>query len=572
MNRWAALLAGAAVTISAPAFAQEAAGDWAGTLVVNEAVSLPLVVHLRRDDAGAWSGTMDSPAQGAMGLPLSEIVAEDGRMAFKVPTVGGEYAATWDEPSKSWKGQWSQGGASLPLDLAVPPPPPPLPANWSPPPDAEIAALIDARIAPRAGQGLVIGVLEPAGTRVVARGPAGGEAFDGSTLFEIGSITKVFTALILADMASKGEVSLDDSAEKYLPAGATMPERNGRKITLRDLSTHMSGLPRLADNMAFADPEDPYADYTEADLLAFLAGHEMTRDVGEKWEYSNFGVGLLGYLLGRAAGSDYETLLRERITGPLGMADTAVTLTPALEARFAPAYDMYMRPAKPWDVGALVGAGGIRSTAGDMLKFAAAALDPDSPIGPAMKLTLDIREAIGTERAEQALGWQVGHPEPGREIVAHGGGTGGFRTQLVIEPSAGRAVIALANSGAEPSAGDLAAHVLIGSQVAPTPPVPPAPPRPVARTEVELPVAELDRVVGRYDFGDGVLEITREGNVMRSSRAGVPTLRIHAEAPLQFFFRAIDAQLRFTADDSGAVTGVVFTQPGFEASGTRLEP
>src|SRR5690606_20217990 len=124
-----------------------------------------------------------------------------------------------------------------------------------------------------------------------------------------------------------------------------------------------------------------------------------------------------------------------------------------------------------------------------------------------------------------------------------GGGTGGFRTQLMIEPAAGRAVIALANSGAEPSAGDLASHVLIGSPVAPTPPVPPAPPRPVARTEVELSVAELDRVVGRYDFGDGVLKITREGNVMRSSRAGVPTLRIHPEGPLQFFFRAIDAQL-----------------------------
>src|SRR5690606_33087648 len=105
------------------------------------------------------------------------------------------------------------------------------------------------RIAPRNGQGIVVGVLEPQGRRIVAGGPEGDEPFDGDTLFEIGSISKVFTALLLADMANKGEVSLDDPAAKYLPAGATMPERGGKQITLADLSTHMSGLPRLPDNM-----------------------------------------------------------------------------------------------------------------------------------------------------------------------------------------------------------------------------------------------------------------------------------------------------------------------------------
>src|SRR5690606_17265741 len=186
-------------------------------------------------------------------------------------------------------------------------------------------------------------------------------------------ISKVFTALLLADMASKGEVSLDDPAEKFLPEGATIPERGGKKITLAHLSTHTSGLPRLADNMPFADPEDPYADYTEAMMLAFLAQYELTRDIGEQWEYSNLGVGLLGYLLGRAAGSDYETLLRERITGPLGMTDTAITLSAEQEARFAPGLDIYMQPARPWHLNVLAGAGGIRSTANDMLEFASAA-------------------------------------------------------------------------------------------------------------------------------------------------------------------------------------------------------
>lgn len=570
------LLAVAAVAISSPAAAQDAAGDWRGTLEVGPGASLPIVVHLRQDDAGAWSGTMDSPSQGAMGIPLDQIDVSQGRMTFKVPVISGEYAASWDEASSSWKGTWSQGGASLPLDLAVPPPPASLPANWTVPTNDAIAALIDARIAPRAGQGLVMGVLEPGGTRVVGRGPAGGAAFDGSTVFEIGSMSKVFTALLLADMAAKGEVSLDDPAEKYLPEGATMPERNGRKITLRDLSTHTSGLPRLPDNMPFGDPADPYADYTEAHLLAFLAGHELARGVGEKWEYSNFGVGLLGYLLGRAAGSDYETLLRERITGPLGMADTSVALSPAQQARFAPAYDTYMRPAKPWNLPALVGAGGIRSTAEDMLKFAAAALDPDSPIGPAMEIALGVREETGNARSEQALGWQVVHPEAGREIVMHGGGTGGFRAHLALEPSTRRAVVALANSAAEPSAADLAIHVLVGSPVAPTPPVPPAPPPAAARTEVALPPAELDRVLGRYEFAPGVIfDVTRQGDTLRAKREGSavgPLLEIFPEAPLSFFWKAVDAQVRFTTDESGKVTGAVFTQSGQSMTGKRLEP
>jgi D-alanyl-D-alanine-carboxypeptidase/D-alanyl-D-alanine-endopeptidase len=575
MKILALLTVAAGMALSAPAQAQDAAGDWSGTLVVNESLSVPLVVHIRRDDAGALSGTMDSPSQGATGIPLAGVEVADGRLVFTVPAIQGRYEGTWDPAESRWKGQWSQGGGSLPLELAEPPPPPPLPAGWGPPADSEIAALIAARIAPRVGQGLVVGVLEPHGSRVVAGGPQGGEAFGGDTLFEIGSISKVFTALILADMAGKGEVSLDDPAEKYLPEGARMPER-GRRITLRDLATHVSGLPRLPDNMPFADPEDPYADYTEAMMLEFLAGYELPRDVGERWEYSNLGVGLLGYLLGRAAGTDYATLLRERITGPLGMADTVIELSPEQYARFAPGHDAYMRPTKPWRLPALAGAGAIRSTVDDMLRFAAAALDPDSPIGPAMRTALSLRTGSGSPRTEQALGWLVMHPEPGREVLMHNGGTGGYRSTLALEPANSTAVVALANSSAEPSATDLALHVLVGSPVAPTPPVPTPPPAPVARTEITLPPAELDRLAGRYDFGGGVVfTITRAGNELRAQREGAvtgPALPIYPETPLSFFWKAVDAQLVFTTDDGGTITGAKFKQGALELSGTRVGP
>lgn len=572
LGKWVAI---AALAIAAPAAAQEAAGDWAGVIVVNESVSLPIVVHIKRDDAGSLSGTLDSPSQGAFGLPLAEIAAAEGRLAFKVPVVGGEYAATWDAQSKSWNGEWSQGGGRLPLELVVPPPPPPLPGGWSPPANEAIEELIAERIAPRAGQGLVVGVLEPGGHRLVAGGPAGGEALDGDTLFEIGSISKVFTALILADMVSKGEVSVDDPAEKYLPAGSRMPER-GRKITLRDLSTHMSGLPRLADNMPYGDLGDPYADYTEALMLEFLGRYELPRAVGEQWEYSNFGVGLLGYLLGRAAASDYATLLRERITGPLGMNDTVIALSADQQARFAPGHDTFMQPAKAWRLPLQEGAGAIRSTVNDLLKLAMAVLDPNSPIARAVEVTLSERHAMGQPGAEQALGWQVVHPEPGRDVVFHGGGTAGYRSALAIEPATGRAVVALANSGVEPATTDLAFHVLIGAPLAPTPPVPPAPLPAAARIEVELPAAELDRVIGRYDFGSGILfSITRDGDGLWAQRQGAvtgPRLRLRAEAPLQFFVRELDAQLRFTTDETGKVAGMDATHSGATSTATRLKP
>ncbi len=149
---------------------------------------------------------------------LAEVKVEAGSLTFTVPVVMGTYKGQWDADAKLWKGEWSQAGQRWPLSSAVPPPPKPLDANWQLPSDADIAKLIADRNAPRPGQGIVVGVLDPAGPRFVAGGTGVGARVDRNTLFEIGSISKVFTALILADMVNKGEVSLDDPAEKYLPA------------------------------------------------------------------------------------------------------------------------------------------------------------------------------------------------------------------------------------------------------------------------------------------------------------------------------------------------------------------
>src|SRR5580693_3912321 len=198
------------------------------------------------------------------------------------------------------------------------------------PPDAEIRKILADRVgAENAGIAIVVGVIEPKGRRIVAYGsPAKDDKrpVNGDTIFEIGSMTKVFTSLVLMDMVQKGEVALTDPVAKYLPSTVKVPERNNRKITLQDLSTQSSGLPRMPSNFTPKDPSNPFADYSVEQLYQFLSSYQLTRDIGAQYEYSNLGVGLLGHVLTLRAGVDYETMVRSRICEPLGMNSTRVTL------------------------------------------------------------------------------------------------------------------------------------------------------------------------------------------------------------------------------------------------------
>ena len=130
-------------------------------------------------------------------------------------------------------------------------------------------------------------------------------------------MTKVFTSLLLMDMTRHGEIALTDPVSKYLPASVKVPERNNRKITLADLSTQSSGLPRMPTNFAPKDQMNPYADYSVQQMYDFLSGYQLTRDIGSQYEYSNLGVGLLGHVLSLRAGTSYEALVRSRICDPL---------------------------------------------------------------------------------------------------------------------------------------------------------------------------------------------------------------------------------------------------------------
>jgi CubicO group peptidase (beta-lactamase class C family) len=183
-------------------------------------------------------------------------------------------------------------GLLIGASLVAQAPPPTLPS------DSEIRSILVDRIDKQhESVGIVVGVIDARGRRVVPHGSlAKGDTrpLNGDTVFEIGSITKMFTALLLTDMVQRGDVALGDPVAKYLPPDVTMPQRGGRQITLQDLATHTSGLPRLPSNLASKDPSNPYVDYSIAQLYQFLSGYQLTRDIDSQFDYSNLGFGLLG--------------------------------------------------------------------------------------------------------------------------------------------------------------------------------------------------------------------------------------------------------------------------------------
>ena len=278
------------------------------------------------------------------------------------------------------------------------------------PTDAEIRQILVERIEKyKQSVGIVVGLIGPEGRKVVAHGKLAADdprVLDGDTVFEIGSITKVFTSLVLADMVERDEVELTDPAAAYLPGEVRLPQRNGQVITLQDLATHRSGLPRMPSNVDPMDPSNPYADYPIHRLYAFLSSFQLSRNIDSRFEYSNLGGALLGHVLARRAGVDYETLVETRVTMPLQMSNTRATLTDQMRAHLAVGHAYSLEPTPNWDLGALVAAGGLHSTANDLLKLLSAQLRyTETPLAPAMAAMMNVRR--DTDRGEVALAWFV---------------------------------------------------------------------------------------------------------------------------------------------------------------------
>lgn len=440
------------------------------------------------------------------------------------------------------------------------------------PSDAEIRKILVDRIdAQKQSVGIVVGVIEPSGRRVVAYGKLAKDdprPLNGDTVYEIGSITKVFTSLLLADAVGRGEVALADPVGKFLPDTVKVPERGGRSITLIDLATHSSGLPRMPTNFVPKDPANPYADYSAENMYAFLNGYQLTRDIGSQYEYSNFGAGLLGQaLVLRTRSTDYETLVRARVLAPLGMTSTTVTLSPEMKARLAAGYGATLQPVANWDLASLAGAGALRSTTNDMLTFLAANLGyVKTPLAPAMAAQLAARRPTTLPNTTIGLAWHVLKTAT-KEIVWHNGGTAGYRTFIGFDPVARVGVVVLSNAGTPAGPDDIGRHLLdtalplLGAQ---------APPK--TRTEIAVDPQKLEPYVGRYQLAPtAIITMTREGGRLFTQLTGQPKFEVFAESEKDFFLKVVDAQLTFETDAAGKATAVVLHQNGQTVRAPRVE-
>jgi D-alanyl-D-alanine-carboxypeptidase/D-alanyl-D-alanine-endopeptidase len=439
------------------------------------------------------------------------------------------------------------------------------------PDDDALLAVIKDRVEEGRSTGIVLGVLDVDGTRrVVAYGDSGPGArpLGPESVFEIGSITKVFTGILLADMVARGDVELTASVQRYAPDGLTMPTRGGREITLIDLASHRSGLPRLPGNFTVNDRTNPYAEYSVAQMYEFLAGYELPREIGSQYEYSNLGVGLLGHVLAARAGVDYETLTRNRILDPLGMRMTGVALSPAMKAQLAIGHDAQGKPTALWDLPTLAGAGALRSNMHDMLTFLDANIgEPRSDLERAMRVShrpYADHVALPTLVAGQPIGvglaWHL-LTLGAINLAFHNGGTGGYRSVICFDPARRVGVVLLTNSARD--ADDIALD-LINRAIGLTP-------QPIARTSIQVPADILARYVGEYEYLREftltvTIKVTLEDGVLMVQSDGVSRVPIFAESETRFFARTGDMQFTFITDAAGVASRLVLHRSRFSRS------
>jgi serine-type D-Ala-D-Ala carboxypeptidase/endopeptidase len=400
------------------------------------------------------------------------------------------------------------------------------------------------------------------GPRLVTYGTAGeanSRPLDGDTVFEIGSITKVFTALLLADMVGRGEVELTDPVAKYLPPEGRPKTFDNQEISLLDLATYTSGLPRLPTNMDSRDKANPYADYTVEQLYKFLSDYTPKYYPGSHYEYANLGFGLLGHVLSLRAGRSYEELVTSRICEPLGLNDTRITLTPAMRERLAQGHDTSLHVVPGWDLPTLAGAGALRSTANDMLRFLDACQGKrETSLGPAIASLLKVRRQTEIKDLYVAAGWFV-ETARGDELVVKDGGTGGYATFIGYSARTGIAAVLLSNTASWITTPALGRHLLNANF-----------PLPVPRRQVSIDPAKLSGYAGRYPLTPQfVLTVTAKDGHLMVQATGQDEYEVFPESDTRFFYRVVNAQLTFKLGPDGTATALILHQNGKDQRAVR---
>jgi serine-type D-Ala-D-Ala carboxypeptidase/endopeptidase len=415
----------------------------------------------------------------------------------------------------------------------------------------------------RTGACIAAGVIEDGAiaTAYYCADPNARRPYDEHTVFEIGSITKTMTAALLAEFVARGEIALSDPIAKLLPPGTTVPSFNGREITIVDIVTHTSGLPVVPSNYRPPDINNPYAAATERDLLDALAATRLTRAPGSKWEYSNFAMMVLSYALAKRNGTDYETLLRERLLVPLGMNETYVSRRPP-QVRLAQGHLPGGASAVPWDFHPdMAGVGGVRATLPDMLRYLEGQLGArESAITSALARTQEQVASVDGHR--MGINWNL-LTRSNRTILSHEGGTGGYSSFAGFDRAAKRAVVLLSDTTLTSIVGlaSVGLHLLDPSFLV-------GPPHVVAAADVKL----INALVGRFRLASGLGIELRHGPTGLTIQAdGQPEFEMGYDSAGDFYPLKFAAVLRPKRKADGTY-GFTWLQMGAVLEAERLGP
>ncbi|MCB0494116.1 MAG: serine hydrolase [Cyclobacteriaceae bacterium] len=425
----------------------------------------------------------------------------------------------------------------------------------------EVVATIEKRIEEGITPSIALVIIDSSGVRYFNFGKTtqNGKDIDEYTIYEIGSISKAFTALLLAQQVLDGDIKLEDKVNDFLPNDITIPVMGDAEITFGNLTDHTSGLPRMPGNFAPANPNNPYADYTVEQMYEAISKYQPVRTVGSEYEYSNLAQGLLGHLLAMNKNTTYEDLMVQTIADPLQMNDTRIEFTESMKENLALGHSDG-KVVENWDLPTLAGAGAIRSSTSDMAKFISAQLGyVDTPLLAAMELTHKARHNKAGETSV-AMAWHIKKGESG-DVIWHNGGTGGYRTFAGFVKETGKGVVLLSNSSA--GADDIGFHLLDpGSKLADLK---------FKSDAVEIPESTLAQYVGIYEVSpEFKITVTKEGNQLFGQATGQERFGIYPENDTTFFLTVVKAKIVFQLEDD-TVESLILFQGGQEILGKKIE-
>jgi CubicO group peptidase (beta-lactamase class C family) len=426
----------------------------------------------------------------------------------------------------------------------------------------EVMKAIQARVQDGTYVGVVVGIVNSKGSHYFSFGSLSltdTQTPDEHTVYEIGSITKAFTSILLADMVVKNELNLNDPISKHLSQEISVPSHSIQHITLEHLATHTSALPRLPSNLNPGNPNNPYADYSVDKMYSFLANYSLPRAVGKTYEYSNYGTGLLGHILSLHNDSSYEQLFKNRIADVIGLNETGITLTPSMQSRLAKGSSGGLE-AENWDLPALAGAGALRSTAHDMLLFIAANMGlHKSSLYPAMLMTHKTRITDGAgESVHVGLGWHI-RSNDDVEVIWHNGGTGGYRGFAGFLRGGDMGVVVLTNT--TESVDDIGFHLLD-----------PSFPLQEGNPTIEVTSEVLETYVGKYQLTPAFfITISTDGDKLMAQATGQNQFQVFPVSETRFFYKVVDAQITFNLNGEGTVKSLTLHQNGQNVPGTKID-